>query len=385
MRGFNNKIKFVYQELTNSKEKFGSFHKTLIHLHTPVSYDYKLFSNWTATKYRKITEDELYDIFFENKKIKVDKTIFFSNFDKVVFSSSKEYISFLMLAEAIIKNGIEIVVVTDHNTTKGIKKLQMAVSIIMKNYPIYDIHPHILHGVEISAADKLHIVCIYDYEQESWVNQWLSENIISEKDGSYQHSLTIMKDFNNQKIVNYIAHFNSYDILKKGSHLLGAYKRKIFSKENTRFLEFNINSKESSQQLDILYKEVGVLSLGQKVVAMLDFLLAYSDYSKDFRPLIIDQPEDNLDNRYIYRHLVQQFRDVKAQRQIILATHNATIVTNSMTDQVVIMESDGVNGWIESQGYVSEKYIKNHIINQLEGGKDSFKHKMSIYETALSE
>ncbi|HGJ1058885.1 TPA: hypothetical protein ACJUU9_000465 [Streptococcus pneumoniae] len=385
MRGFNNKIKSVYQELTNSKEKFGSFHKTLIHLHTPVSYDYKLFSNWTATKYRKITEDELYDIFFENKKIKVDKTIFFSNFDKVVFSSSKEYISFLMLAEAIIKNGIEIVVVTDHNTTKGIKKLQMAVSIIMKNYPIYDIHPHILHGVEISAADKLHIVRIYDYEQESWVNQWLSENIISEKDGSYQHSLTIMKDFNNQKIVNYIAHFNSYDILKKGSHLLGAYKRKIFSKENTRFLEFNINSKESSQQLDILYKEVGVLSLGQKVVAMLDFLLAYSDYSKDFRPLIIDQPEDNLDNRYIYRHLVQQFRDVKAQRQIILATHNATIVTNSMTDQVVIMESDGVNGWIESQGYVSEKYIKNHIINQLEGGKDSFKHKMSIYETALSE
>ncbi|VNJ23323.1 SMC faily protein [Streptococcus pneumoniae] len=385
MRGFNNKIKSVYQELTNSKEKFGSFHKTLIHLHTPVSYDYKLFSNWTATKYRKITEDELYDIFFENKKIKVDKTIFFSNFDKVVFSSSKEYISFLMLAEAIIKNGIEIVVVTDHNTTKGIKKLQMAVSIIMKNYPIYDIHPHILHGVEISAADKLHIVCIYDYEQESWVNQWLSENIISEKDGSYQHSLTIMKDFNNQKIVNYIAHFNSYNILKKGSHLSGAYKRKIFSKENTRFLEFNINSKESSQQLDILYKEVGVLSLGQKVVAMLDFLLAYSDYSKDFRPLIIDQPEDNLDNRYIYRHLVQQFRDVKAQRQIILATHNATIVTNSMTDQVVIMESDGVNGWIESQGYVSEKYIKNHIINQLEGGKDSFKHKMSIYETALSE
>lgn len=385
MRGFNNKIKSVYQELTNSKEKFGSFYKTLIHLHTPVSYDYKLFSNWTATKYRKITEDELYDIFFENKKIKVDKTIFFSNFDKVVFSSSKEYISFLMLAEAIIKNGIEIVVVTDHNTTKGIKKLQMAVSIIMKNYPIYDIHPHILHGVEISAADKLHIVCIYDYEQESWVNQWLSENIISEKDGSYQHSLTIMKDFNNQKIVNYIAHFNSYDILKKGSHLSGAYKRKIFSKENTQFLEFNINSKESSQQLDILYKEVGVLSLGQKVVAMLDFLLAYSDYSKDFRPLIIDQPEDNLDNRYIYRHLVQQFRDVKAQRQIILATHNATIVTNSMTDQVVIMESDGVNGWIESQGYVSEKYIKNHIINQLEGGKDSFKHKMSIYETALSE
>ena len=54
MRGFNNKIKSVYQELTNSKEKFGSFHKTLIHLHTPASYDYKLFSNWTTTKYKKL-------------------------------------------------------------------------------------------------------------------------------------------------------------------------------------------------------------------------------------------------------------------------------------------------------------------------------------------
>lgn len=145
-----------------------------------------------------------------------------------------------MLAEAIIKNGIEIVVVTDHNTTKGIKKLQMAVSIIMKNYPIYDIHPHILHGVEISAADKLHIVCIYDYEQESWVNQWLSENIISEKDGSYQHSLTIMKDFNNQKIVNYIAHFNSYDILKKVLTYQVHINEKFFLKKIHDLLELKI-------------------------------------------------------------------------------------------------------------------------------------------------
>lgn len=104
MRGFNNKIKSVYQELTNSKEKFGSFHKTLIHLHTPVSYDYKLFSNWTATKYRKITEDELYDIFFENelydiffenKKIKVDKTIFLVILIRLFFLVQKNILVFL--------------------------------------------------------------------------------------------------------------------------------------------------------------------------------------------------------------------------------------------------------------------------------------------------
>ncbi|MFX9347698.1 AAA family ATPase, partial [Acinetobacter baumannii] len=136
--------------------------------------------------------------------------------------------------------------------------------------------------------------------------------------------------------------------LIKNNRLLSELKRVLHEHvaNEKLFLEFNINSKESSKQLNILYKEVSVLSLGQKVVAMLDFILAYSDYSKDFRPLIIDQPEDNLDNRYIYSHLVQQFRKAKIQRQIILATHNATIVTNSMTDQVVIMESDGTHAWI---------------------------------------
>lgn len=99
-------------------------------------------------------------------------------------------------------------------------------------------------------------MCIYDYEQESWVNQWLSENIISEKDGSYQHSLTIMKDFNNQKIVNYIAHFNSYDILKKGSHLSGAYKRKIFSKENTRFWSLILTRKNLRNNLIFSIKKL---------------------------------------------------------------------------------------------------------------------------------
>ncbi|WP_227743466.1 ATP-binding protein [Streptococcus sp. FDAARGOS_146] len=145
-----------------------------------------------------------------------------------------------------------------------------------------------------------------------------------------------------------------------GNYPIAEFKRIIQDHvTNEKFiLEFNVNARETSRQLKAIYKDVSVLSLGQKVVAMLDFILAYSDYSNDFRPLIIDQPEDNLDNRYIYSHLVQQFRNVKAQRQIILATHNATIVTNSMTDQVVVMESDGVNGWIDAQGYVSEKSIK---------------------------
>lgn len=148
-------------------------------------------------------------------------------------------------------------------------------------------------------------------------------------------------------------------------------------------LEFNINNNESHKSEKPIFKDVREVSLGQKVVAMLSFVLGYSDYIEDYRPLIVDQPEDNLDSQYIYKNLVAQLRETKKKRQIIIATHNATIVTNSMADQVCVMASDGRNGWIEAAGYPSERKIKGKILDYLEGGVKSFKHKMRTYETAL--
>ena len=103
-------------------------------------------------------------------------------------------------------------------------------------------------------------------------------------------------------------------------------------------LEFNINNKAGAAQKEI-YRPVKALSLGQKVVAMMTFILGYSDYSGDYRPLIIDQPEDNLDNQYIYKNLVAQLREIKEKRQVIIATHNSTLVTNAKADQVCLIFS----------------------------------------------
>ncbi len=160
------------------------------------------------------------------------------------------------------------------------------------------------------------------------------------------------------------------------------YLKRYVTNMESFSLEFNINNREGNLNAPI-YKPIGTLSLGQKVVAMLSFILGYSEYSKDYRPLIVDQPEDNLDNQYIYKNLVRQLRLIKEKRQVILATHNATIVTNAKADQVCIMCSDNQHGWIETTGYPGEKRIKKHIINYLEGGKESFLHKISIYEDAL--
>ncbi len=159
------------------------------------------------------------------------------------------------------------------------------------------------------------------------------------------------------------------------------FKRYITEIESFE-LEFNINNREGGAQQEI-YKRIQELSLGQKVVAMLSFILAYSDYSQDYRPLIIDQPEDNLDNQYIYKNLVNQLRQIKKKRQVIIATHNATIVTNAKADLVCVMESDNIHGWVETSGYPSDTKIKKKILNHLEGGKDSFLHKMQIYKNIL--
>ena len=150
-------------------------------------------------------------------------------------------------------------------------------------------------------------------------------------------------------------------------------------------LEFNINNREQRDNSKPIYKRAGELSLGQKVVAMLSFVLSYSEYSKDFTPLIIDQPEDNLDNQYIYKNLVKDLRDMKGKRQIIIATHNSTIVTNAKAEQVIVMDSDNEHGWIRKTGYPTNPAIIKCIIDHLEGGIDSFKHKQFIYDGVLNK
>ncbi|MGG2196567.1 Spaf_1101 family AAA-like ATPase [Paenibacillus sp.] len=148
-------------------------------------------------------------------------------------------------------------------------------------------------------------------------------------------------------------------------------------------LQFNVNSRESVNSIGVNMKDISLLSLGQKVVAILTFLFEYGKFTADNTPLIIDQPEDNLDNQYIYKNLVNSLRQIKNNRQIIVVTHSSTIVTNADAEQVIVLESNNAHGWIEKSGYPSNKTIMKHIINYLEGGEPSFKHKMNMYKTII--
>lgn len=149
-------------------------------------------------------------------------------------------------------------------------------------------------------------------------------------------------------------------------------------------LQFNLNSNEIDNKKPI-YKSIKELSLGQRVVSLLDFILAAGEFNDDLRPMVLDQPEDNLDNRYIYENLVSQLKNVKSKRQVIIATHNSTIVTNAKAELVVIMESDNEKAWIKKVGYPTELRIVKEIVSNLEGGIKSFNHKVITYKSIINE
>ena len=167
------------------------------------------------------------------------------------------------------------------------------------------------------------------------------------------------------------------------SKLLAYYENKLNAVEEFT-IEFDVNAYESSRQLKSIFKDIKELSLGQKVVTILNLILSHGDFSNNLKPVIIDQPEDNLDSRYIYKNLVEQLRQLKEKRQIIIATHNSTLVTNSLSENVIIMESDGEHGWISKYGYALSPPIKKEILNILEGGQGSFKHRQSVFNDVIS-
>lgn len=108
-------------------------------------------------------------------------------------------------------------------------------------------------------------------------------------------------------------------------------------------------------------------SPGQKTAALLAFLLSYGE-----EPLILDQPEDDLDNHLIYNLIVMQLREVKRDRQIIVVTHNANIVVNGDAELVVALAVRGGETRKECEGSLQEKLVRDTICAVMEGGRKAF-------------
>ena len=150
---------------------------------------------------------------------------------------------------------------------------------------------------------------------------------------------------------------------------------------------------------DVLYEGDSYIEMsqGKKAFVVLKLSLECSERKC---PIIIDQPEDDLDNRAIYTELVTYIKEKKSKRQIILVTHNANVVVNADSEQVIVANQHGSKtpnngskkfeyklGSIESNvkfdsehaSILDSKTIKEHICEILEGGNTAFKLREQKY------
>lgn len=111
-------------------------------------------------------------------------------------------------------------------------------------------------------------------------------------------------------------------------------------------------------------------SPGQKTAALLAFLLSYGD-----EPLILDQPEDDLDNHLIYDLIVTQIRDVKRRRQLLVVSHNANIVVNGDAELVVALVPCNGETLQECAGSLQERKVRETICDVMEGGCKAFEQR----------
>ncbi len=111
-------------------------------------------------------------------------------------------------------------------------------------------------------------------------------------------------------------------------------------------------------------------SPGQKTAALLAFILSYGD-----EPLFLDQPEDDLDNELIYKLIVEQLRESKSRRQVIVATHNANIVVNGDAEMVLPLEMVDRKTLARHMASIQDKEVREAICDILEGGLQAFEQR----------
>ncbi len=109
------------------------------------------------------------------------------------------------------------------------------------------------------------------------------------------------------------------------------------------------------------------LSTGQRCTAILSLLLVERN-----TPLVIDQPEDDLDNQFVFDEIVTTLRREKEQRQFLIATHNANIPVSGDAEQIIVLDADEIGGWIAQQGSIDDPSLRDPVETILEGGRIAF-------------
>lgn len=127
----------------------------------------------------------------------------------------------------------------------------------------------------------------------------------------------------------------------------------------------------------VLYggKPLGEYSLGQRATVILHILMHLQRYPV----ILIDQPEDDLDNETLYSHFIHQLLDRKELTQFIFATHNPNIPVLGDAEQAIVCRKEGEKFSFD-HGSIDDKDIQQRIVTVMEGGEDAFRRRKEIYQ-----
>lgn len=302
---------------------------------------------------------------------------------------------------AFFKNELEYLNSVLDNKVKKLKegRIEISEKIFDKNQEVIAVYKNLKQKLDKIIEDNKDLLGSYKINIETKlsfdnefkdkffknINQNQSGTFYSIEGGNLQFEKLIKDiDFDNkEEVTNFL--LNTVEALfedkrdkqeKEKRYLDGQIKDPL----NLYNILFSLSFLRRNYELMHNNKTLQRLSPGEKGALLLIFYLLLD---KDDKPLIIDQPEDNLDNHSVANILVPFIRKAKSKRQIILVTHNPNLAVVSDAEQVIFVNIDKENGnaFEYQSGSIENRYINNQIVKVLEGAMPAFnKRKHKYYE-----
>lgn len=218
-----------------------------------------------------------------------------------------------------------------------------------------------------NAQDKLRLTISFKEQRETFLAKLKATfKGTGIKDATYQK---MVEDF-----VDFIEMFRNWQRVRELlSDMQYAEFAKRFNDSKAELLTYKVPDKVV---INYNGKPLERHSLGQRASALILFLLA----QKDNDVLIIDQPEDDLDNQTIYDEVIKQMVSLKGQMQFIFATHNANIPVLGDSEKVLAFSFEDKAMISINAGTIDSPPIHDSIVGIMEGGQDAFNKRNEIYK-----
>lgn len=267
-------------------------------------------------------------------------------------------------------------------TKEELEKLKKARKELLENCKEANIEYINAVSKRIKKLDKSNLGKLVKIEIDCLQNKESLLEELKKIEGIGDKSIQSISDYKNFDMITFIENIRKGPVeLAKEYNLTSNTSQKIcrLTNEQCWKLEELILGDITNISLKVgdKFKSMDNLSKGQQCTALLNILLV-----ENRDPLIIDQPEDNLDNAYIADSLVASIRNNKTNRQYIFATHNANIPVFGDAELIIgLVEEDGqgkING--HAIGSIDNKQVMNQVVNILEGGETAFKIRKEKYQ-----